>query len=108
MNRKIHYPHFDHKPHLHIFKVLVISANVLCLFTYIILRIIFYDMPFVLQEEMLILLNLIGWSTGIAVAVSFLLFAGEGLRFLIANRKQFKLHSRVQMPEALSKLHPGG
>lgn len=107
MNRKLTYPRFDHKPHLHIFKVLVISANILCLFTYVILRIIFYDMPFVLQEELLIVLNLMGWSTGIAVAISFILFVAEGLRYLFTHRKQFKFHRQVHVPDALTKLHTG-
>ena len=63
-------------------------ANIICLSTYVFLRIIFYDLPFIMQEELLIALKIIGWSTGGAVAFSFIIFAVDGLVYLIRNRKR--------------------
>ena len=102
MNRKFTHPGFDHKLHLHILKTLVISANLLCLFTYAFLHVVFYDMPFVLQEELLIALNLVGLATGIGVATGFILFVGEALTYFISHRKQFKFHTTVHVPKALT------
>ena len=99
MNRKITPPRFDHRPHMHILKALVISANLLCLFTYAFLHVIFYDMPFMLQDELIIALYLMGWATGIAVAISFILFVGDALIYFIRHRKQFRFHRIVHVPE---------
>ncbi|MEO6254958.1 MAG: hypothetical protein ABIO79_16725 [Ferruginibacter sp.] len=92
-------PRFHHKIHLLILRRLVIFANIFGLSTYIFLRMIFYDLPFVLQEELVLLLNVAGWATGIAVAISFIIFAVDGLIYMIRQRKQFKFLGMVQVPE---------
>lgn len=107
MKSKITQRGFDQKLHLHILKSLVISANMLCFLTYAFLHVVFYDIPFVLQEELLIALKLLGLATGTAVAVSFLLFAGEGLTYLIRHRKLFKFHDTVRVPKALVNSNSG-
>ena len=90
MNTTSNRPPFHHKRHLYILRRLAIAANLVCLSTYILLRIIFYDLPFVFGEELVILLKIIGWATGTAVALSFLIFAVDGIAYLIRYRKQIK------------------
>ncbi len=67
--------------------------------TYLFLRIIFYDLSFLLQDEFVIALRIIAWSTGIAVGISFLIFAGHGLSYLIRNRKPIKFPSMMHVGE---------
>jgi len=74
-------------------------ANIICLSTWVFLRIIFYDLPFVMQEELLIALKIIGWSTGIAIGFSFIIFAVDGLVYLIRNRKLFGFPKIVHVTE---------
>ncbi len=107
MHTKIIQPGFDHRPHLHILKAFVIFANLLSLFMYTLLHIIFYDMPFVLQDELLIALNLAAWATGIAVATSFILFAGDALVYFIRHRKYFQFHRRVHVKDLLANSNSG-
>ena len=107
MNSKVTPGGFNHRPHLHILKAFVIFANLLSLCMYALLHIIFYDMPFVLQEELLIALNLMAWATAIAVANSFILFAGDVLVYFIRHRKQFKFHPMVHVREVLANTNSG-
>jgi len=99
MNRNNNTARFHHKLHLCILKRLVIVANALGLSTYIFLRIIFYDLPFVLGEELMVVLNILAWSTGIAVAVSFIIFAVDGINYFMRHRKQIKLPTIVHVAE---------
>lgn len=107
MNRISNRPVFHHKLHLYILRRLVIIANILGLSIYVFLRIIFYDLPFVLQEELLIAVNIMGWATVTAVAISFVLFAGHGLTYLVRNRKQFDLPVMGHMPEPSANKNSG-
>ena len=100
MNNKLTAGGFDHRQHLYILKILVITTNLICLFLYAFMHVIFYDIPFVLQDELLIVLNLAGWATGAAVALSFILFAVDGLSYIIRHRKQFKLHTMLHVSKA--------
>ncbi len=99
MNRQHHAPRFHHRLHLLILRRLVILANIICLSCYVFLRMIFYDLPFVMQEELLIALKIVGWSTGGAVAFSFIIFAVDGLAYLLRNRKQFGFPKIVHVAE---------
>jgi hypothetical protein len=83
-------PRFHHRLHLLILRRLLIFANVMGIGTYLFLRIIFYDLPFVLAEESLIIARIIGLSTGIAVGVSFLIFLGHLIIYFLRYRKQFR------------------
>lgn len=100
MNRKNNTVRFHHRLHLCILKRLIIVANILGLSTWLFLRIIFYDLPFVLLEELLIVLNIVAWSTGIAAAISFLIFAVDGLNYFIRHRKQVKFPTIVHVAES--------
>lgn len=99
MNRTINPSGFHHRLHLYILKRLLILANIIGLSAYILLRIIFYDLPFVMEEELLIALKIMGYATGTAVAISFILFAGDGLRYLLRHRKPLRLPMVVRIPE---------
>ena len=107
MNRISNRPVFHHKLHLYILRRLVIIANILCLSIYIFLRIIFYDLPFVPKEELLIAVNIMGWATATAVAISFVLFAGHALTYLIRNRKQFDIPALGHIPEPSANKNSG-
>ena len=107
MNRELNPPRFHHRLHLYILRRLVILANIIGLSTYLFLRIIFYDLPFVLQEELLITLKIIGWSTVTAVAISFALFAGHGLTHFIRHRRQFGFPTIMQVPEPMANKNSG-
>ena len=95
MNTINNRPRFHHRLHLYILRRLVILANILGLSTYTFLHIIFYDLPFVVQDELLVILNVAGWSTATAVAVSFIIFAVDGLAYFIRYRKQFRFPAIV-------------
>jgi hypothetical protein len=99
MNKIHNRPVFHHRLHLYILRRLVILANMLGLAVYIFLRIIFYDLPFVLEEELFITLNILGWATGIAVAISFILFVGHAFAYLIRYRKQLGFTRIMQVAE---------
>ncbi len=108
MERILNRPVFHHRLHLYILRRLVICANILSLSLYLFLRIIFYDLPFVLQEELLIALNIVGWATATAVALSFMLFVGHACTYLIRNRKQFQYPSVRHIPEPSAHNNSGG
>ncbi|MEO7307773.1 MAG: hypothetical protein ABIR78_14660 [Ferruginibacter sp.] len=99
MNTVHNRPRFHHRIHLLILRKLVILANIFCLSTYLFLRIIFYDLPFEFKDELYAILNIAGWATGIAVAISFILFAVDGLIYFIRHRKQMRFPSIVHVPE---------
>lgn len=99
MNTILTRPRFHHRLHLLILRRLVILANILALSTYAFLRIIFYDLPFVLQEELLVVLNVLAWATGTAVVIGFVLFAVDLLAYLIRNKKQLRIPTIVHVPE---------
>ena len=90
---------FRHKLHLLILRKVVLYANAIGLITWLFLRIIFYDLPFVFGEELLILGKIILWSTGIAVGASFIIFAVDGIRYLVKNRKRFRVPGVYHVPE---------
>ena len=77
----------------------MIFANILALSLYAFLHIIFYDLPFVPQDELLIILKILGLVTGTAVGISFILFAGDALRYFIRHRKQFRFPAMLHFPE---------
>jgi hypothetical protein len=84
-------PHgFDARRHLRILKALVIAANAFVLFMYAALFFIFADMPFVITDELKMIANFMAWATGFGIGFGFLIFAGDGLTWLIRNRKRAK------------------
>lgn len=103
MDKLSYRPAFHHKLHLYILRRLVILANILGLSIYIFLRIIFYDLPFVLQEEMLIIFNIMGWATASAVAVSFIIFVGHLLSYFMRNKKQFAFPPVIHVADPVTK-----
>ncbi|HEX2683824.1 MAG TPA: hypothetical protein VHL77_07820 [Ferruginibacter sp.] len=105
MNRILNAPPFHHRSHLNILKTLVITANVICLSTYLFLHIIFYDLEFSLGEELLIALKIVGWATATAVGLSFIIFATDALRYFIRHRKQFKFFKTVHYPGPTANKH---
>jgi hypothetical protein len=80
-------PGFRFKRHFYIFKRLLIMANLLALSLYIILRVIFYDLPFVMEDELMQVLNAAGIASVVAVGVSLVLLASDVILFLIRKRK---------------------
>jgi hypothetical protein len=87
MNNKYQKPVFRHRYHLYILKRLLILANLAVVSAYIVLRIIFYDLPFSVEDELVQLWNIVSTASIAAVGVSFLLFAGDGITYLIKRRK---------------------
>jgi hypothetical protein len=81
---------FDARRHLKILKALVIAANLFVLFMYASLFFVFADMPFVLVDELKMIANFMAWATGFGIGFGFLIFAGDGLSWLIRNRKRVK------------------
>ncbi len=87
MNTIMNPPVFNYRSHVEILKSLLFIANVLAVSVCVLMRVIFYDLPFVLQEELLQVLNCALTASAIAVAVSIVLFAVDGVIFLIKKRK---------------------
>lgn len=81
---------FDAKRHLRILKAILITTNVCVLFMYASLFFIFADMPFDAKDELRNIGNSLGWATGFGIGFSFLIFAADGISYLIRNRKQVK------------------
>jgi hypothetical protein len=90
MKRKSNHAGFNAKRHLGILKAILISTNSCVLFMYASLFFIFADMPFNAMDELRNLGNSLGWATGFAIGFSFLIFAGDGISYLIRNRKRVK------------------
>lgn len=80
-------PGFRYKRHFYIFKRLLIMANLLALSLYIILRVIFYDLPFVMGDELMQVLNAAGIASIAAVGVSLVLLAADGILFITRKTK---------------------
>ena len=83
-------PRFHHRLHLLILRRLLIFANIMGIGTYVFLRIIFYDLPFELGNEALIIAKIIGLSTAFAVGISFLIFITHLIIHFIRYRKQMR------------------
>jgi len=81
---------FDAKSHLRILKAILITTNVCVLFMYASLFFIFADMPFNAMDELRNVGNSMAWATGFGIGFSFLIFAGDGIGYLIYNRKRAK------------------
>ena len=81
---------FDAKRHLRILKAILITINSCVLFMYASLFFIFADMSFNAMDELKNIGNSLGWATGFGIGLSFLIFAGDGITYLIRNRRQVK------------------
>lgn len=90
MNSTTNIPRFHHRLHLLILKRLLIFAGIMGIGTYVFLRIIFYDLPFVLGEEALIIAKILGLSAAFAVGTGFLIFITHATIYLTRYRKQLR------------------
>jgi hypothetical protein len=81
---------FNARYHLKILKASVFATNLFVLFMYASVFFIFADMPFDAKQELKVIGNSMGWATGFGIGFSFLIFAGDGLSWLIRNRKRVK------------------
>ena len=91
---------FDARRHLRILKAILIATNSFVLFMYASIFFIFADMPFVAVEQLKVIGNSMGWATGFGVCFSFLIFAGDGLTYLVRQRKQVKFTNGTGTPAA--------
>ena len=81
---------FDARRHLRILKAILLTTNLMVLFMYASLFFVFADMPFNAMDELNVIGSALGWATGFAIGFSFLIFAGDGITYLIRNRKRVK------------------
>ncbi len=100
MNTKYFPAGFDARRHLQILKATLITMNTGVLLIYACLLLIFSEMPFVALDQLTVIVNSMAWATGIGVGICSLLFAADGIAYLIRNRKQVKFKTGRSAPEA--------
>jgi hypothetical protein len=99
MNTIMNPPVFNYRSHVDILKSLLIIANVIAISVSVLLRIIFYDLPFVLTDDLRHMGNAALTASAVAVAVSVVLFAIDGIIFLIKKRKYSVRHVALRKSE---------
>ena len=91
---------FDARRHLKILKAILIATNSFVLFMYASIFFVFADMPFNAIDELKNIGNAMAWATGFGLGFSFLIFAGDGITYLVKNRRKVKFPaSTAQTPD---------
>lgn len=104
MFKKFTSPGFDSSFHLQILKTLLITTNIVVFILYGLLRLMFYDFPFAIIEEVVIGLKIFGLGTMIALGASVTIMVADGLDYLIRNRSEINFPAYKKSTIAVSSV----
>ena len=90
MFKKFTTPGFNSRFHLQLLKSLLIAANLIVLAIYALVRIIFYDIPFELDAEALIVSKLLGLGTVIAFGGCLVVMLADGIDYMMHHKNEYK------------------